>query len=182
MVVVFLCIYCTKIVHDNKLFPTRKHLILHACAVDSFRYQHFWNGGDFCLLFSMYQTKVDAKMTKSKWNYKVNMIMNVSGTVCQHIHYSPGKQWLANDPTWPALKVNNARGFDISLSVWIYFLFFYFQRIWPNLTRKLPKWNKIISWWYCRNTSNLEISKPCALFTLRAGHVRSIANHCLPGK
>ncbi len=42
------------------------------------------------------------------------MIMNVSGTVCQRIHYFHGKQWLAIDPTWPALKVNNARGFDIS--------------------------------------------------------------------
>ncbi len=39
--------------------------------------------------------------------------MNVSGTVCQCIHYFPGKQWLAIDPTWPALKVNNAHGFAI---------------------------------------------------------------------
>ncbi len=41
------------------------------------------------------------------------MIMNVSGTVCQRIHYFPDKQWLAIDPTWPALKINNTRGFDI---------------------------------------------------------------------
>ncbi len=41
------------------------------------------------------------------------MIMNVSGTVCQCIHYFPGKQWLAIDPTLPALKVNNTCGFDI---------------------------------------------------------------------
>ncbi len=40
--------------------------------------------------------------------------MNVSGTVCQRIHYFPGKQWLPMDLTWPALKVNNAHGFDIS--------------------------------------------------------------------
>ncbi len=39
--------------------------------------------------------------------------MNVSGTVCQHIHYFPGKQRLAIDPTWPALKVNNALGYYI---------------------------------------------------------------------
>ncbi len=39
--------------------------------------------------------------------------MNVSGTVCQCIHYFPGRQGLAIDPTWPALKVNNARVFDI---------------------------------------------------------------------
>ncbi len=38
--------------------------------------------------------------------------MNVPGTVCQRIHYFPGKQRLAIDPTWTALKVNNARGFD----------------------------------------------------------------------
>ncbi len=39
--------------------------------------------------------------------------MNLSETVCQRIHCFPGKQWLAIDPTyaWPALKVNNARGY-----------------------------------------------------------------------
>ncbi len=121
MVVVFLCIYCAKIVDDNKLFPARKRLTLHACTVDSFRHQHFWNGGDFCLIFSIYQTKFDAKMTKSKWNYSANMIMSVSGTVCQRIHYFPSKQWLAIDPTWPALKVNNARGIDIIS--WSFFFF-----------------------------------------------------------
>ncbi len=41
------------------------------------------------------------------------MIMNVSGKVCQHIHYFLGKQGLAIDPTLSALKVNNAHGFDI---------------------------------------------------------------------
>ncbi len=52
------------------------------------------------------------------------MIMNVSGTVCQHIHYFHGKQWLAIDPPWLALKVNNACGFDISWSFcFIYILF-----------------------------------------------------------
>ncbi len=71
----------------------------------------------------MYRTKFDTKMTKSKWNYTANMIMNVSGTVCQRIHYFPGKQWLAIDPIWTALKVNNAHGFDIiSWSVWILIL------------------------------------------------------------
>ncbi len=49
----------------------------------------------------MYQTKFDAKM---KQNYMTNMIMNVSGTLCQLIHYFPGKQWLAINLTWPALK------------------------------------------------------------------------------
>ncbi len=108
----FLCIYCANIVHDNKLFSARKPLTLHACAVDSF-HQHFWNGGDFCSLFSMYQTKFDVEMTKSNCNYTANMIIDVSGTVCQCIHYFPDKQWLAIDPTWPVLKVNNAHGIDI---------------------------------------------------------------------
>ncbi len=111
--VVFLFIYCAKIVHNNKPFLAWKRLILRTCAVGSFRHQHFWNGGDFRSLFSMYRTKFDAKITKSKRNYTANMIMNVSGIVCQRIHYFPGKQWLAIDPTWPALKVNNTRGFDI---------------------------------------------------------------------
>ncbi len=104
----FLCIYCIKIVHDNELFPTWRCLALHTCTVDSFRHQHFWNGSDFCSIFSMYRTKFYAKMTKSKRNYTANMIMNVSGTVCQRIHYFPGKKGLATNLTWPALKVNNA--------------------------------------------------------------------------
>ncbi len=32
------------------------------------------------------------------------MIMNVSGTVCQLIHYFPCKQGLAINLLWPALK------------------------------------------------------------------------------
>ncbi len=116
-----------KIYHDYKLFPARKCLTLRACAVDSFHRQHFWNGSDFCSFFSMYQTKFDMKMTKSEWNYTANMIVNVSGTVCQRIHYFPGKQWLAINPKWPALKVNNAHGFDIiSWSVWILILLAFF--------------------------------------------------------
>ncbi len=70
-----------KNVRDNELFPARKRLTLCAWAVDSFCHQHFWNGGNLCSLFSMYRTKFDVKMTKLKWNYTVNMIMNVPGTV-----------------------------------------------------------------------------------------------------
>ncbi len=33
-----------------------------------------------------------------------NIIMNVLGTVCQLIHYFPGKQGLAINLPWPALK------------------------------------------------------------------------------
>ncbi len=54
--------------------------------------------------FSMYQTKFDTKMTKMKWNYTANMIMNVSETVCQFIHYFPNKQGLAIRLPCPALK------------------------------------------------------------------------------
>ncbi len=132
MVIVFLCIYCAKIVYDNEMFPARKRLTLRACAVDSFRHQHFWNGCDFCSLFSMYRNKFDAKITKSKWNYTANMIMNVSETVCQRIHYFQGKQWLAIDPTWPALKLNNAHGFDISWScsfIYIFILMIYTSKL-----------------------------------------------------
>ncbi len=113
MVIVYLFIYCAKIAYNNKLFPVWKRLTLHACTVDSFCHQNFWNGRDFCSFLSMYRTKFDAKMTKSKGNHTANMIMNVSETVCQCIHYFPGKQWLAIDPTyaWPALKVNNACGY-----------------------------------------------------------------------
>ncbi len=56
------------------------------------------------LLFLMCLTKFDAKMTKMKQKYMVNMIMNVSETVCQLIHYLPGKQGLAINLPWPALK------------------------------------------------------------------------------
>ncbi len=34
------------------------------------------------------------KLTKMEQNYMANMIMNVSGTVCQLIHYFPGNQSL----------------------------------------------------------------------------------------
>ncbi len=119
-----------------------------------FRHQHFWTGGDFCSPFSMYRTKFDAKMTKSKWNDTVNMIMNVSGTVCQRIHYFLSKQWLA-------LKVNNAHGFDIiSWSVWILILLefgaivkYIINKIsyslgtrkvgWVNWTFKQSKWGTV---------------------------------------
>ncbi len=57
-----------------------------------------------CEYFSMYLTKFDAKMTKMKRNYMANMIMNVSGTVWQRIHYFPIKQGLAIHLSWPALK------------------------------------------------------------------------------
>ncbi len=60
------------------------------------------------------------------------MIMNVSGTVCQRIHYFHGKQWLAIDPTWPALKVKNAHCFDISLSfcfIYIFILMIYTYKL-----------------------------------------------------
>ncbi len=46
----------------------------------------FWIDHSFSF-FSMYQTKFDMKMTKVKQNYMANMIMNVSGTLCQLIHY-----------------------------------------------------------------------------------------------
>ncbi len=55
-------------------------------------------------LFSLYQTKYDAKMTKMKQNYMAKIIMNVSGTHCQLIHYFPGNQGLAINLTWAALK------------------------------------------------------------------------------
>ncbi len=40
--------------------------------------------------------------------------MNVSGTVCQRMYYFPGKQGLAINLTWPALKVNKRRDVLIS--------------------------------------------------------------------
>ncbi len=68
------------------------------------------------------------------------MIMNESGAVCQRIHYFPGKQWLAIDPTWPALKVNNARGFELLISSADDFVLF----ILLNIHRyKLQKCSKI---------------------------------------
>ncbi len=103
---VFLCIYCAKIVHDNNLFPTRKHLVF---AVDSWHMQLTVSvinisgraemaaiSGQF---FSMYWSKFDAKRTKTKWNYTANVIMNVLGTVCQCIHCFPCKQSMRKQLT-----------------------------------------------------------------------------------
>ncbi len=54
------------------------------------------------------------------------MIMNVSGTVFQLIHYFPGKQGLAINLLWPALQSKQhmyIKLFDIiSWSVWILIL------------------------------------------------------------
>ncbi len=47
--------------------------------------------------------------------------MNVSGTVCQCIHYIHSKQWLAIDLKWPALKVNNAHGLISADNLYFYF-------------------------------------------------------------
>ncbi len=80
MVAVFLCIYCTKIVHDNKLFPACKRLAFDVQLM-VYVINISGNGGDFCSIVFIYQTKFDAKVTKSKWNYTANMIINVSGTV-----------------------------------------------------------------------------------------------------
>ncbi len=72
-------------------------ILLSSCSITDQRGYTF-------LFFLMCLTKFDAKMTKMKQNYMVNMIMNVSGTVCQLIHYLPGKQGLAINFPWPALK------------------------------------------------------------------------------
>ncbi len=56
-----------------------------------------------------------------------NMIMNVSGTVFQLIHYFPGKQGLAINLLWPARK-NKQRFFElfdiISCIQWVFWGFF----------------------------------------------------------
>ncbi len=63
-----------------------------------------WRRTSTSRFFLMYLTKFDAKITKMKQNYMANMIMNVSGTVGQLIHYFLGKQGLAINLPWPALK------------------------------------------------------------------------------
>ncbi len=69
MVVMFLCIYCTKSIHNKELFLARKCLTFRTCAVDSFRHQYFWTGSDFCSLFSMYRTLI--------WNNYVDIEQQV---------------------------------------------------------------------------------------------------------
>ncbi len=61
MVVVFFVHLLRKNCSRQQTFSCPEVLTLHTCAVDSFLRQHFWNGGDFCSLFSMYRTKFDAK-------------------------------------------------------------------------------------------------------------------------
>ncbi len=62
---------------------------------------------------STYQTKFDVKMTKIKWNYTLNMIMSVSGTVCHIILYFPINQGLAINLQWPALKNKQRMFFEL---------------------------------------------------------------------
>ncbi len=112
MVVVFLCIYCAKIVHNNKRFPRQEAPNISRMHSWQFLSSTFLEMAAISVqFFQCIRPNFDAKMTKSKWNYTANMIMNVSGTVCQRMHYFPGKQGLAINLTWPALKVNTARAF-----------------------------------------------------------------------
>ncbi len=79
----------------------------------------------------MYRTKFNAKWQNQNEITQRIWLWMYQEQFCQHIHYFPGKQWLAIDPTWPALKVNNTCGFDISWSVWIFFFFFFnVDQIW----------------------------------------------------
>ncbi len=85
------CLYaffCAQIVHDNKLFPTRKRLAFHTWAVDSFQHQHFWKWSRF--LFDFFN------VLDQIWREKDQNEMKLLGTVCQRIHYFPGKQGVSN--------------------------------------------------------------------------------------
>ncbi len=82
-------------------FPTCMHLTCLTVSVIFWQFPSSTFIGYFCSLFPMYRTKFDIKMTKSKWNYTANLNMNVSGTVCQHIHYFPGK--LYNELNYPQI-------------------------------------------------------------------------------
>ncbi len=73
-------------------------LEFHECVFDSYRQRLIGS------LFSTYLTKFDIKMIKMKQNYTVIMIINVPGTLCQLIHYFPGKQGLVINLRWPAFK------------------------------------------------------------------------------
>ncbi len=66
-------------------------------------------------------------MTKMKRNYTANIIMNISGKVCQLFHYFASKQGLAFNLSCPALKSKQRtyiEHFDniISRSVWVLIL------------------------------------------------------------
>ncbi len=130
MVIVFLCIYCAKIAYNNELFPARKHLTPTHAQLTVSVINISGMVAISVLFFQWIRPNLMRKITKSKWNYTVNIIMNVSGTVCQLIHYFHSKQWLAIDPTWPALKVNNTLGFDISWSFCLFIFLFW----WSTLT------------------------------------------------
>ncbi len=56
------------------------------------------------LNYSTYHTKFDAKMTKMKLDYMVNMIMSVLSIVFNLILYFPVNQGLAIYLPWPARK------------------------------------------------------------------------------
>ncbi len=87
----------------NVCLPTAQPLIMRACWNE---YGHFMSGDivSSALLFSMYPTKFDAKKTKITANYMTNMIMNVSETVCQFIHYFHRKKRSVINLPWPTVK------------------------------------------------------------------------------
>ncbi len=77
---------------------TRMHLEICACnltATATDRSVHF---------FQYIGPNLMPKWPQMKQNYTANMIMNVSGTLRQLIYHFPGKQGLAINPTWTALK------------------------------------------------------------------------------
>ncbi len=65
MVVVFLCIYCAKIVHNKERFPARKCLTLHACAVVA---KHFILIDDLHLqFFESISPKASVENSSAQW-------------------------------------------------------------------------------------------------------------------
>ncbi len=84
------------------------------------------------LNYSTYQTKFDSNVTKMKWNYTANMIMNVSGTVCYLILYFPINLGLAINLQCPALK-NKQRMcfelFEVFLTSSVDYLFLFLLRL-----------------------------------------------------
>ncbi len=67
------------------------HGDIQMVAISFFSYDDFW--------------KQVYKMTERKWNYMTDMIMNISGTHCQLIHYFPSKHGLAINLPWSLSKV-----------------------------------------------------------------------------
>ncbi len=112
-------------------FATRMHPKFCASAVD--RYQH-WS----VHFLSKYWTKLDVKIPKKEWHYPANLIINISRIVCQLIYYFLGKQMLAINLQWSAIKSKQSTDMRLNLLPLLILILLAFEAIKKYIINTIP--------------------------------------------